>query len=92
MRNNKKMMYYVKLGTKKCFMSLTYQSRNQTIDDFCVFNRNVVEFIAKKSWTLISRHMRNFPEKCFSANVPKVLIFGLLVQGTNNDFRIRTGY
>ena len=41
-----------------------------------------------KSWTLISRHMRNVAEKkCFSANVPKVLIFGLLVwTATINDF------
>ena len=40
-----------------------------------------------KSWTLISRNFRNVAEKCFSANVPKVLIFGLLVRtGTINDF------
>ena len=40
-----------------------------------------------QSWSLISRHMRNVAEKCFSANVPKVLIFGLLVRtGTINDF------
>ena len=47
-----------------------------------------------QSWTLISRHMRNVTEKCFSANVPKVLILGLVVPtGTMNDFfRIRTGY
>ena len=40
-----------------------------------------------QSWTLISRHFRNVAEKCFSANVPKVVIFGLLVRtGTINDF------
>ena len=40
-----------------------------------------------QSWTLISRHFRNVAENCFSANVPKVLIFGLLVRtGTINDF------
>ena len=40
-----------------------------------------------QSWTLISRHLRNVAEKCFSADVPKVLIFGLLVRtGTINDF------
>ena len=38
-------------------------------------------------WTLISRHIRNVSEKFFSANVPKVIIFGLLVRtGTINDF------
>ena len=43
--------------------------------------------ITVQSWTLISRHMRNVAEKCFSANVLKVLIFGLLVRtGTINDF------
>ena len=40
-----------------------------------------------QSWTLISRLFRNVAEKCFSANVPKVLIFGLLIRtGTINDF------
>ena len=40
-----------------------------------------------KSWTLFSRHMRNVVEKCFSANVPKVLIFVLLLRTeTINDF------
>ena len=40
-----------------------------------------------QSWTLISRRFRNVAEKCFSANVPKVLIFGLLIRtGTINDF------
>ena len=27
-----------------------------------------------QSWTSISRHMRNLAEKCFSANVPKVVL------------------
>ena len=41
----------------------------------------------RQSWTLISRLFRNVAEKCFSANVPKVLIFGLLIRtGTINDF------
>ena len=40
-----------------------------------------------QSWTLISRLFRNVAEKCYSANVPKVLIFGLLIRtGTINDF------
>ena len=40
-----------------------------------------------KSWTLISRLLRNVVKKCFSADVPKVLIFGRLVRtGTRNDF------
>ena len=39
-----------------------------------------------QSWTLISRHFRNMAEKCFSADVPKVLIFGLVRTGTINDF------
>ena len=44
-------------------------------------NRNL------QSWTLIFAQMRNVTKKCFSANVPKVLIFGLPVRtGTINDF------
>ena len=44
--------------------------------------KNVVQ-----SWTLISRLFRNVAEKCFSANVPKVLIFGLLIRTESiNDF------
>ena len=40
-----------------------------------------------QSWTLISRHMRNVAEKCFTVNVLKVLFFGLLLRtGTINDF------
>ena len=40
-----------------------------------------------QSWTLISRHMGNVAEKCVSAKVRKVLIFGFLVRtGTINDF------
>ena len=40
-----------------------------------------------QSWTLISRQMRNVAENCFSAKVPKVLIFCLLVRTeTINDF------
>ena len=40
-----------------------------------------------QSWTLISRHFRNVAEKCFPANVPKVLIFDFLVRtGTINEF------
>ena len=40
-----------------------------------------------QSWTLIFAQMRNVAKKRFSANVPKVLIFGLLVRtGTINDF------
>ena len=43
-------------------------------------------FIQIQSWTL-SAHMRNVAKKHFSTNVPKVLIFGLLVRtGTMNDF------
>ena len=46
-----------------------------------------IQNLEVNSWTLISRHFRNVAEKCFSANVPKVLIFGLLVRtGTINDF------
>ena len=41
----------------------------------------------QQSWTLISTHIRNVAKQCFSANVPTVLIFGLLVRtGTINDF------
>ena len=32
-----------------------------------------------QSWTLIITQMRNVAKKCFYADVPKVLIFGLLV-------------
>ena len=40
-----------------------------------------------QSWTLMFAQMRNMAKKSFSANVPKVLIFGLLVRtGTINDF------
>ena len=40
-----------------------------------------------QSWTLIFAQIRNVAKKCFSANVPKVLIFGLLVRtGIINDF------
>ena len=39
-----------------------------------------------QSWTLIFAQMRNVAKKCFSANVPKVLIFGLLQPWTKiND-------
>ena len=38
-------------------------------------------------WTLISTHIRNMAKKYFSAKVPKVLIFGLLVRtGTRIAF------
>ena len=38
-------------------------------------------------WTLIRGHKRNMAKKCFSANVSKVLIFGLLFRsGAINDF------
>ena len=44
-------------------------------------------------WTLISTHVPNVAKKCFSANVPKVLIFVLLVRtGTINEFSYRTAY
>ena len=44
-------------------------------------------FINVQSWTLIFAQMRNVAKKCFSANVPKVFIFGLPVRtGTINDF------
>ena len=47
----------------------------------------IIIFLNLQSWTLISRLFRNVAEKCFSANVPKVLIFGLLIRtGTINDF------
>ena len=39
-----------------------------------------------QSWTLISTHMRNFAKKCFSANIPKVLIFGLLSSDRDNKW------
>ena len=40
-----------------------------------------------QSWRLIFAQMRNVAKKCFSANVPKVFIFGLPVRtGTINDF------
>ena len=43
--------------------------------------------ILMQKGTLISRLFRNVAEKCFSAKVPKVLIFGLLIRtGTINDF------
>ena len=49
---------------------------------FCVF-----AYLLLQSWILISTHSRNVAKKCFSANVPKLLIFGLLVRiGTINDF------
>ena len=39
--------------------------------------KNVIltDFVLPQFWILISRHMRNVAEKCFSVNVPKVLIF-----------------
>ena len=46
-----------------------------------------LDFKQPQSWTLISTHMRNVAKKCFSVNVPKVLIFGPLVRtGTLNGF------
>ena len=40
-----------------------------------------------QSWTLIIAQMRNVAKTCFSANVPKVPIFDLLVRtGKINDF------
>ena len=40
-----------------------------------------------QSWTLIITQMRNAAKKCFSVNMRKVLIFGLLVRtGTINNF------
>ena len=50
-----------------------------------LFNPSVLLHL--QSWKLINRHMRNVAEKCFSANLPKVLIFLLLLRtGTINDF------
>ena len=62
-------------------MNISNQFRSPFIAKKCKHLNNI------QSWTLISRHFRNVAENCFSANVPKVLIFGLLVRtGTINDF------
>ena len=53
-----------------------------------VLSSEILYFFTRlQSWTLNSRQVRNVAEKWFSADVPKVLIFGLLVRkGTINDF------
>ena len=51
---------------------------------FQTINKKLLEL---QSWTLIIAKMRNLAKKYFSANVPKVLIFGMLVRtGTISDF------
>ena len=68
----------------KLFQNLNNEVTCKTdTDDFY----RSISVVILSVFTLIITQMRNVAKKCFSANLPKVLIFGLLVRtGTINDF------